>query len=449
MVKFDIEAQQAARDTLARGAATEVRLAECAEEAAAEAREGAGEIAPASSLFPILQGEIAPQLTGMARLAAESTHADDGYMIEFKAMRARSILNKSQSKRRLSLAYSINPFRGCEFGCKYCYARYTHEFLEPKSGSKSLPLHATGIPSEAATNVVPIVRPSSSAASNDLPQQTWALDFERTIYLKENAAWLLEQEIRKIDPADEIAIGTATDPYQPIERRVGITRSILEVFAKLSGYRIGLITKSTLITRDIDLLQQIAAKNTLVLHVTITTTDAALARQLEPRAPRPDLRFAAVRKLREAGLTAGVLCSPLLPGINDSLQQLEAVSGRAAAAGASFLGAHPLFLKSCSRPTWMRFVREHLPHLAADYDRRYAAADFIDANYRNRMASLMRQLCRKHGLAERSTDALLTREIDLPRSAQTPPATSAPTRKQPRRAAATHAESAQPLLFAC
>ena len=347
-----------------------------------------------ATLFPILGN--AP--IGLARLAAEATHADDGHLIEFKALTARSILNKSVSKRGLSMAYSINPYRGCEFGCKYCYARYTHEFLEP----------------------APIRTPPPG--THDVPQQSWALAFEREIYLKENAAWLLEQELKKIDPKDEIAIGTATDPYQPIERRVGITRSLLEVFAKHSGLRLGIITKSNLIARDIDLLQQIAAKNTLVLHITITTTDAALARKLEPRAPRPDLRFAAVKKLRAAGLTTGVLCSPLLPGINDSLQSLEAVSSRAAAAGASFLGAHPLFLKSCSRPTYLSFVREHFPHLAEDYARRYATADFADAVYRNRMAGIVRQLCRKHKLGERSSEALLTRHVyaaaGLPRKPQ-------------------------------
>jgi DNA repair photolyase len=302
-------------------------------------------------------------------------------------MQSRSILNKSISKRQLSLAYSINPYRGCEFGCKYCYARYTHEFLQP----------------------TPIATPP--VGLHDIPQQPWALAFEREIYLKENAAWLLEQELRHVDRDDEIAIGTATDPYQPIERRAGITRSLLEVFARQEGYRIGIITKSSLIVRDIDLLQQIAETNTLVIHLTITTADAELARKLEPRAPRPDLRFRAVKRLREAGLTAGVLCSPLLPGINDGLQQLEAVSSHAAAAGASFLGAHPLFLKSCSRPTWLSFVREHYPALVEDYDRRYAAADFIDGAYRNRMASIIRQLCQRHGLGERSSDALLTRDI--------------------------------------
>jgi DNA repair photolyase len=362
------------------------------------------------TLFPIL-GDRLP--VGLARLAAEATHADDGHLIEFKAMQARSILNKSVSKRKLSLAYSINPFRGCEFGCKYCYARYTHEFLQP----------------------APIVTPPPG--TYDAPQQSWALAFEREIYLKENAAWLLEQELKKIDPRDEIAIGTATDPYQPIERRVGITRSLLEVFVRRQGHRLGIITKSNLITRDIDLLQQIAARNTLVLHITITTADAALARKLEPRAPRPDLRFAAVKKLREAGLTTGVLCSPLLPGINDSLRSLEAVSSRAAAAGASFLGAHPLFLKSCSRPTWLSFVREHFPDLQPEYQRRYASMDFADSAYRNRMASLLRQLCRKHGLGERSSDALLTRHVYA--------AAGAP-RKPP--APARSAQSAQTTLFA-
>jgi DNA repair photolyase len=338
----------------------------------------------AKTLFPIVGERPA---VGLARLAAEATHADDGYLIEFKAMRAKSILNKSVSKRQLSLAWSINPFRGCEFACRYCYARYTHEFLRPEPVTE-----------------VPV-------GTYEAPVQGWAVAFEREIYLKENAAWLLEQELGKIDPREEIAIGTATDPYQPIERRVGVTRSVLEVFAKREGYRIGLITKSTLIARDIDLLQRIAERNTLVLHVTITTADAELARKLEPRAPRPDLRFGTVKKLREAGLVAGVLCSPLMPGINDGLQSLEAVSSRAAAAGASFLGAHPLFLKSCSRPTWMSFVREHFPALTADYERRFATADFADATYRRRMETLVRQVCRKHGLAERSTDALLTRDV--------------------------------------
>jgi DNA repair photolyase len=354
------------------------------------------------TLFPILDARP----IGLARMAANATHADDGHLITFRALETRSILNKSISKRQLSLAWSINPYRGCEFACKYCYARYTHEFLQP----------------------APIETPPIGTL--DIPQQPWALAFEREIYLKENAAGLLEQELRTHDPCEEIALGTATDPYQPIERRARITRSLLEIFARRQGLRLGIITKSNLITRDIDLLQQIAARNSLVVHITITTTDAALARKLEPRAPRPDLRFAAVRKLRAAGLKVGVLCCPLLPGINDTLQQLETVASHAAAAGACFLGANPLFLKACSRPTWLTFVREHFPHLVADYERRYAAADFADSTYRNRMALIMLQLCTKHGLGQRTSAALLTRHAYTSSQADRKGSTPAPTPTQ-------------------
>jgi DNA repair photolyase len=334
-------------------------------------------------LFPILQ----PAPVGMARLAADAVHADDGHLVEFRSMQAKSILNRSVSKRQLWMAYSINPFRGCEFGCKYCYARYTHEFLQP------VPI--TPVP----------------AGTHETPVQPWAQAFEREIYLKENAAWLLEQELKKIDPADEIAMGTATDPYQPIERRVGITRSLLEVFAKSEGYRLGIVTKSTLIERDIDLLAEIASSNKLAVHVTITTVDSKLARLLEPRAPRPDLRFATVKKLRAAGIRTGVLCSPLLPGITDNEEALERVAARAKEADASFLAASPLFLKSCSRPTYLSFVREHFPALVGDYERRFATMDFADAAYKRKLAAMVKRVCTKHELGERTMDALLTKDI--------------------------------------
>jgi DNA repair photolyase len=363
------------------------------------------------TLFPILPSAPA----GLARMALEATHADDGHLIEFKAMRSRSIMNHSVSKRMGWVAWSINPYRGCEFGCKYCYARYTHEFLRP--------------------GPVAEVKPGAY----DAPQQAWALAFEREIYLKENAAWLLEQELKKIDPRQEIAIGTATDPYQPIERRVGITRSVLEVLARHEGLKIGIVTKSRLVERDIDLLQTIAAKSQLVVHLTITTTDAKLARLIEPRAPRPDLRFGAVKKLREAGITAGVLCSPLLWGLNDSVASIEAVAQRAKEAGASFLGGHPLFLKSCSRPTYLSFVREHFPHLLAEYERRFAKMDFADADYRRAMSGRIRAACRKFGVGERSTDALLTKD------AGSAGAVSAPSRLGPAR---VKLEPRQRALFA-
>jgi DNA repair photolyase len=341
-----------------------------------------------ASLFPILSTHP----TGIARMAAEARHADDGHLIEFKTIEVRSILNRSVSKRQLSLAYSINPYRGCEFGCKYCYARYTHEFMAPKAMA---PLD--GVASD---------NPASTAINFRDPTS-----FERLIFLKQNAAWLLEQELKKIDPRLEIALGTATDPYQPIERKAEITRSLLEVFARKAGYRLGIVTKSRLIERDIDLLVEIARRNSLVVHVTITTPDAKLARLLEPRAPRPDLRFQAVERLREAGIVAGVFGSPLLPGITDNQKALDGMARRASAVGASFFAAHPLFLKPCSRPTYLSFVREHFPSLQADYAKRFATADFAGKAYREKLATMVDAACRRYGLPQRSSDALLTRKV--------------------------------------
>jgi DNA repair photolyase len=331
------------------------------------------------NLFPILD---TPPPTGIARLALDSTPAGTGHDIEFSALPVRSILNRSVSRRGLWFAWSINPYRGCEFACKYCYARYTHEFME--------------------------LSPEA---------------FEKQIFLKENAAWLLAQELHQVRPGEEIALGTATDPYQPIERKEKITQSILEVLARQQGLRIGIVTKSTLIERDIPLLQRIAERNTLILHVTITTPRAELARLLEPRAPRPDLRLRTVTRLRAAGLTAGILCSPLLPGITDTGKALDAMAKRAQAAGASFFSAQPLFLKPCSKGVYLAFIREHFPTLEAMYRHRFESDAFVSQAYRKQMQSMVEVVCKKYKLRRRTGDALLTRDSAAsiaPQSASAP-----------------------------
>jgi len=370
------------------------------------------------ALFPILPAGPA----GIARLAEQSSHADDGHLVEFRAMQVRSILNKTVSKRFRSLEYSINPYRGCEFGCRYCYARYAHGFLAPKETSASrdgavgtVPGATAGpgewVPGPAAADFNPFTADPAHPHAG-LPAKadfSDPLTFERVIFLKQNAAWLLEQELRRLGPKlkeQEIAIGTATDPYQPIERRTQITRSLLEVFARKQGYRLGIVTKSVLITRDIDLLTEIARRNTLVVHITITTPDAQLARKLEPRAPRPDLRFAAVRRLREAGIVAGILCCPLLPGITDSEEAIDGMARRAAQAGASFFAANPLFLKACSRPTYLSFVREHFPSQLRDTERRFALRDFAAPSYARALAHIVARACERHGLRQRSRDSI-------------------------------------------
>ena len=315
------------------------------------------------SLFPILgQGPV-----GIARLAAEGEQAGAGHLVEFRTMPTRSVLNRVDSKRVPWMTWGINPYRGCEFGCKYCYARYTHEFMD---------------------------KPDPEL-------------FEREIYIKQNVAWLLRQELRQVRPDEYIAMGAATDPYQPIERKARVTRSLLEVFADQEGLRLGIVTKSTLVERDIDVLSRIAGRNRLSVALTITTPDAQLARILEPRAPRPDLRFRTVERLRAAGVKTGILCSPLMPGITDTPRALDAMARRAKKAGASFFASQPLFLKPCSKPVFMRFVREHFPGLEKMYEARYGERAFVSKAYRERVSALVHAVVRKHGLDQRFGDEAL------------------------------------------
>ena len=349
------------------------------------------------NLFPILQPE--PRITALGRRAQESEQVDAGHDVEFRSLEVRSILKRSVSKRLKWMAWSINPYRGCEFACRYCYARYTHEFLAAASGTE--PLRGVLADAECAA--------PNSAGDLRAPDA-----FEKRIFVKDNAAWMLEQDLRRLARQgklqEEIALGTATDPWQPIERRTRVTRSLLEVMARRDGLRLGLVTKSTLIERDIDLLQEIHQRSTLVVHITITTPDAELARKLEPRAPRPDLRFQTVRRLREAGLRVGILNSPLLPGITDSPEAIDAMAALAKEADASFFAAMPLFLKACSRPTYFEFVREHFPHLQVLYAEKFRDMDFASRPYRLRLEALVKASCARHGLRERLTDNLLTRD---------------------------------------
>jgi DNA repair photolyase len=228
------------------------------------------------------------------------------------------------------------------------------------------------------------------------------IEFEQKIYAKQHAADLLRQEIRKVKAGEQIAIGTATDPYQPIERKLEITRAILEEFARHSGLELGIVTKSALVARDIDVLKQIAERNEIFVNFTITTTDTELARILEPRAPRPDLRSEALRKLREAGIGAGVICAPVLPGITDSLKQLEAVVRGAADAKANYVYANPLFLKPCSAAVFMPFLRENFPHLVTDYEQRFKDRSFLPPAYRKRISELFARLREKYGIRKDS-----------------------------------------------
>jgi DNA repair photolyase len=314
------------------------------------------------ALFP--QSETPAPLVGIARLAAQGEAISEGHKVDYIALENRSLLTRCNSPR-MPFSWQINPYRGCEFACKYCYARYTHEFMEMRDG----------------------------------------LDFERKIYVKKHSAWLLRQELKQVRPGQSIAIGTATDPYQPAERKFGITRAVMEEFAQHEGFSLGLVTKSDLIVRDLDLLQQISARNRLSIHITITTTKPDLARILEPRAPRPDLRFKAVKKLAAAGIATSVNCAPILPGITDSPKELESVVRSAAAAGARSVAAIPLFLKPCSAKIFIPFLEEHFPELVRLYKARYGDRAFLPPDYQKRISTLVNKLCRRHGIGLRNHES--------------------------------------------
>jgi len=299
-----------------------------------------------------------PRLIGIARLAAEGESLREGHNVEYFTLPSKSLLNRCVSNRQMPFTWTINPYRGCEFACKYCYARYTHEFMEMRDG----------------------------------------VEFERKIYVKQHAAGLLRHDLRRVKSGEAIAIGTATDPYQPAERRYEITRGILEEFARHSGFEVGIISKSNLMVRDLDVLKDVAKTNRLSVHITITTLDVDLARILEPRAPRPDLRMDAVRTLAQAGLRVGVSCSPVVPGITDSPKALEAVIRAAADAGADYVFANPLFLKPCSAAVFLPFLEQNFPHLVENYRQRYQDRAFLPAAYGKRLSQLIDNLREKYNI---------------------------------------------------
>jgi DNA repair photolyase len=307
--------------------------------------------------LPLLPVVSSPKLIGIARLASEGESLRQGHEVEYFTLPAKSLLNRCTGTR-MPFDWTINPYRGCEFACKYCYARYTHEFMEMRDGA----------------------------------------DFEQKIYVKQHAANLLRQELRHVKPGEDIAIGTATDPYQPAERRFEVTRTILEELSRHQGLEIGLITKGNLILRDLDLLKEISQNNRLFVNLTITTLNVELARILEPRAPRPDLRMDTVRKLNQAGIVTGVSCSPVIPGITDAPKHLEALVRAIAAAGGKHVFANPLFLKPCSAAVFMPFLEKEFPQLAAGYHQRYRDRAFLPKSYGKRISQLMTRLRDKYGI---------------------------------------------------
>ena len=301
-------------------------------------------------LFPMLPaaGRPAPDAEALRRRAG----------VDYFDLLVREILNKSESSL-LPFDWTINPYRGCEFGCVYCYARSTHGFFESTSPD----------------------------------------DFESRIFVKRNAAERLTQRLRKSDLRGQtIAIGTATDPYQPAEKHFGVTRSLLEVFSGVEGLNLSLTTKSPLILKDLDLLAELDRRHAIEVHMSITTLDRELARRLDPAAPEPQARLRAVERLAEAGIAVTVNCMPVMPGINDSEYELEPLFEAAAAAGA--VDVHPASaLPQAGEPRQvLPLVEGGVPCTSLGmYQRLYARSDYLEGSAKDQLLANFRRLRLQHG----------------------------------------------------
>ena len=305
---------------------------------------------------------------------------DDGWegLGELEALRtevyeepARSIITRNKSPD-ISFDQSINPYRGCEHGCIYCYARPTHCYLGHSAG----------------------------------------LDFETKLYAKANAAALLEQELaRRSYTPEVIALGTNTDPYQPIERERRITRSILEVLER-TGHPVGIVTKSALVVRDVDILSRMAAQSLAKVALSVTTLDRRIARAMEPRASTPAKRLDAVRTLREAGVPVSVMVAPIVPGLTDS--EIERILEAAHHAGATEAGyvllRLPLELKDVFREWLQNAFPDHASrvinllrsmHGGADYTPEFGLRQKGSGPYAEQIALRFRLALKRLGMNAR------------------------------------------------
>src|ERR1041385_8606663 len=265
-------------------------------------------------------------------------------------------------------AAELNPYVGCELGCSYCYARRTHEWtMERTEGRKD-------------------------AFSS----------FEHDILVKQGAPEVL---LRTLDPSriggTTVLIGTATDPYQPAERRFLLTRRLLEALLQHRGLSLGLITKSPLVTRDLDLLTRLAERHELSINISLASVDAALLRRLEARTPAPHARLRALERLARAGIEAGLMIAPILPGITDGWASLAALMEKAREAGARFVRGAPLRLGPAARAGFLPVLAREFPDLVLRYERRYGNANHAGKDYERALQRRLRSLRAAFGFGER------------------------------------------------
>jgi DNA repair photolyase len=291
----------------------------------------------------------------------------------FLELSPRSVLN-SPASTRMGF-WSVNPYVGCEFGCTYCYARDTHRYAVERASAAS-----GAVAGDAVTGLPP-----------------W-LAFERRILVKSTAPEVLA---RTLDPSrlksQSLVIGTATDPYQPAERRFGITRRLLEALLRFRDLSIGIITKSPLIARDAALLRALSERHEVTVNLSVATADRVLARRLEPRSPVPEARLRALGRLSAAGVYGGLLIAPIVPGITDDRPGLGRLMAAGKEVGARYVVGSALRLGPAARRRFLPHLEREFPELAERYRRHYAGGEGVSAAYQAGLSRRLRALQEEHG----------------------------------------------------
>jgi DNA repair photolyase len=288
------------------------------------------------------------RLPGYHDVTIRHFDAPEGVDTRFYEVHAKSILNRVPEASKVPFRWTLNPYRGCTHACVYCFARPTHEFLDLDAGR----------------------------------------DFEREIVVKVNAPERLRAELsRSRWRGEHVALGTNTDPYQWVEKRYGLMRGIWEAFRDARN-PCSVLTKSPLLLRDLDLMRELSAVTDFSAALSIPTLDKKAWRATEPRSPSPSARLEAIAELARAGIRTGVLVAPLMPGINDSPQQVREVVRLATDAGAGYVTGIALHLRGAVRGVFMDWLAEHRPELVSRYEPLYRRGAYMPAAERRRLTAL-------------------------------------------------------------
>jgi DNA repair photolyase len=397
----------------------EVRVSEAGRRGSGEA----GKVAGGRDRSEASLADSARQLDLLPRVPASPLPVLDQRSrgTQFIELQVHSVLN-TPAATHMGF-WSLNPYVGCEFGCMYCYARDTHRWVVERAvgrtGGQSLPRAERGAGGRSDDTMAGPESDHSSHAVPELPPyRPSALPpeeaFEKEILVKSEVAEVLARTLNPAKLAGHpLVIGTATDPYQPAERRFGLTRQILEVLRSYHGLSIEIITKSPLVTRDIDLLQAISANNEISVNISLATADPRLARRLELRSPIPAARLRALRRLTAAGVHAGLIIAPIIPGITDDWTGLARLMEAAKEAGARYVIGSALRLGPAARHRFLPFLEREFPELYQRYRRHYATRDLASQSYQDALTRRLNALRQAFGFAGDEASSRRRRRLQM------------------------------------